>query len=139
MRKTVIARIDGASRGNPGPAGIGILIQDRNGKKLEEISEYLGDKVTNNQAEYSALIRALEVCKELEVDEVNIVSDSQLLVRQMIGQYDVNSENLKDLYSKADELESEFEKVTYRHVKREKNTNADKLANSALEEKPNES
>lgn len=134
MSESVVARIDGASRGNPGPAGIGVLVRDENKSILKEVSEYLGDGITNNQAEYSALIRALEECKELEADEVNIISDSQLLVRQMKGQYKVNSENLRGLYNKALDLESEFRRVTYRHVTRNENTEADRLANLALED-----
>lgn len=135
MSKSVMAMIDGASRGNPGPAGIGVLIQDENGETLKEVSEYLGDGITNNQAEYSALIRALEACKGVEADEVNIISDSQLLVRQMSGQYEVNSENLRGLYNRARDLESGFRRVTYQHVARKENTAADKLANLALEDR----
>lgn len=133
MSRTVIAQIDGASRGNPGPAGIGVLIRGEGGEVLKEISKYLGEEKTNNEAEYSALIRALEASRDLEADEVNVLSDSQLLVRQMEGRYNVDSENLKDLYVKARNLESKFKEVNHRHVSREENSAADELANLAID------
>lgn len=129
------AWIDGASRGNPGPSGIGIVIQDERGKTLLEISEYIGENLTNNQAEYHALVRALETSRERGIDEVEIRSDSQLLVRQMNGRYRVDSENLKDLHRRASELESGFKGVTYKHVSRDKNEAADRLANESINRK----
>lgn len=133
MPRTVTVQIDGASRGNPGPAGIGVLIRGEKGEILKGISEYLGEEKTNNEAEYSALIRALGASRDLEADKVNVLSDSQLLVRQMNGRYKVNSKNLKNLYRKALALESEFKEVNYRHIPREENSAADELANSALD------
>lgn len=126
--------IDGASRGNPGEAGAGVFVRDDEGNNLAKISKYLGDSLTNNQAEYSALLKALEYGKSLDVDEVKVFSDSDLLVKQMSGEYRVDSENLKDLYEEAKGLESEFGKVVYKHISREKNSIADNLANEAIDE-----
>ncbi len=135
MPKKVLAWIDGAARGNPGPSGGGILLEDAEGNALKEISEYFGDDLTNNQAEYSALVRALEECKSLGVDIVEVRSDSQLLVRQMNGRYRVRSDNLINLHRKAKNLEDNFEGISYEHVSREDNYKADELANSAIDDK----
>lgn len=133
MAKSVTARIDGASRGNPGPAGVGIIVRNEGGETVDKISEYLGGNMTNNQAEYSALIKCLEYCKELGVEKVEILSDSTLIVNQMKGSYSVKSENIKGLYVKAKELESKFQKVTYKHISRDENLIADNLANQAID------
>lgn len=133
MSEPIVVWIDGASRGNPGQAGIGVLIQNNEGETLNEISEYLGDDKTNNQAEYSALIKALESCKELGVKNVKVLSDSELVVKQMKNQYRVRSEKIKNLHKKAKRLESEFQEVAYNHVSREKNSIADNLANKAID------
>ncbi|KXB07520.1 hypothetical protein AKJ51_01100 [candidate division MSBL1 archaeon SCGC-AAA382A20] len=136
MVLSVVAHIDGASRGNPGPAGIGVLIKTEE-KNLSKISEYMGDEYTNNQAEYKALVRCLERCKELKVEKAKILSDSNLLVNQMNGKYDVKSDNIKNLYNKAKKLESKFKKIKYEHIPREKNKIADNLANKSIEEELN--
>lgn len=133
MQSSVKAWIDGASRGNPGPAGMGVVVKDENGEKISEVSEYLGSELTNNQAEYKALLSALELCDELGVREVEVKSDSQLLVRQMKGEYKVRSKNLKDLYRKAIDLESKFQKIAYKHIPRADNATADRLAREATE------
>lgn len=127
--------VDGASRGNPGESGAGIFVRDDEGNTLAKISEYLGSKLTNNQAEYSALLKALEYCRSLGVDEVRVFSDSDLLVKQMSGEYRVKSDNIRALYEKAKELESEFQKVDYNHISRDKNSIADNLANEAIDTK----
>lgn len=134
MTKSVTAKIDGASRGNPGPAGIGVLLKDRRGETIGRISEFLGKDLTNNQAEYSALVRCLEYCLEIGADAVEVLSDSTLIVNQMKGTYRVKSENIKDLYEEAKKLESNFEKVSYKHISRDENEIADNLANQALDE-----
>ena len=134
MEDAIRVWIDGASRGNPGKSGVGIVIRDSDGDVLDEISEYLGDDLTNNQSEYSALINALEFCVDQDFNEVRIYSDSELLVKQMNGEYDVNSENILNLYEEAKSLESEFSEVEYNHVPRNENEVADDLANKAIEE-----
>jgi acyl-CoA synthetase (NDP forming) len=128
----VRAFFDGASRGNPGPAAIGVVIQNRNGETVSEISEAIG-QATNNFAEYTALVRALREAKRLGAVEVECVSDSELVVRQMKGEYSIRSKSLLPLVSEAQSLRREFRKFSIRHVEREKNKRADQLANFALE------
>lgn len=120
---------DGASRGNPGEAGIGCVIW-LNSDKVIKISEYVG-KTTNNVAEYKALIRGLEEVQNLGVEEIEIFSDSELLVRQISGIYKVKNKNLIELYGKAKELLSKLKSYKITHVNREKNSIADKLAKEA--------
>lgn len=132
MTKFLNVKIDGASRGNPGDAGIGVLIQDDEGKTLNKISEFIGENKTNNQAEYSALIKALESCEGLG-KKVRILSDSELLVKQMTGKYNVNNKILKREFKKAKNLEKNFQKVIYEHIPREENPIADRLANKAID------
>ncbi len=133
MEDAIRVWIDGASRGNPGKAGAGIVIKDSDGDVLDEISAYLGDDLTNNQSEYSALVNALEFCVDQGFKEVRIFSDSELLVKQMNGEYDVKSESILKLYGKARSLESEFSEVEYNHVPRDENEAADDLANKAID------
>ena len=123
--------IDGASRGNPGLSAIGIIIK-HNEKILMEHSEFLGIR-TNNQAEYEALRRALEICNKLD-KEITIFSDSELLVNQRNTKYKIRNQNLKMISREISNLEKNFEKIQYRHIPREKNNKADKLANKALDE-----
>jgi len=123
--------IDGASRGNPGLSAIGIIIKN-NEKILKEHSEFLGVR-TNNQAEYEALIRALEICNTLD-KEITIFSDSDLLVNQRNTKYKIRNQNLKMISRDISILEKNFEKVQYRRIPREKNNKADRLANIALDE-----
>ncbi len=125
--------IDGASRGNPGPAGIGIVIRDKRGKSLKEYKEYLGASYTNNQAEYWALVKALELIKKIGRGIVHVFSDSELLVRQMNGVYKVRKRHLQELYQKIRVLEDSFQRVIYTHIRREQNGEADKLANQAID------
>jgi len=125
MSKRLLVWIDGAARGNPGPSGIGVHIEDESGDVLKEVSDYLGIDFTNNQAEYHALLRALKECETLGAEEVVVRSDSQLLVRQMNGRYKVRSSNIKDLYNEALGIEASFDNVSYVHVGREDNTEAD--------------
>ena len=123
--------IDGASRGNPGLSAIGIIIK-QNEKILIEHSEFLGIR-TNNQAEYEALRRALEICNKLD-KEITVFSDSELLVNQRNTKYKIRNQNLKMISREISNLEKNFEKVQYRHIPREKNNKADKLANIALDD-----
>ncbi len=123
---------DGGARGNPGIAGYGIWIEDENGKGVFEEAKFLGVK-TNNEAEYLGLIGALTWIGENKIEtEVEINSDSQLLVRQMQGKYKVKAENLKKLWLVAQNL-SENKKIIYREIRRELNSRADALANRAMD------
>lgn len=123
---------DGASRGNPGPAAIGIVFYDTDDNLLAEHKELLGDQ-TNNYAEYMAVIRALEICKDKEVSGIAFYCDSQLLTKQMSGEYRVKAPQIKPLFEKAKELCRSFSNVEFHHVRREFNKEADALANQALD------
>jgi phosphoribosylglycinamide formyltransferase-1 len=124
--------VDGGSRGNPGPAAAAFVLKDKKGKQLQAKSFFIG-KATNNIAEYTAIIKALEASKEFDAKEADIYSDSELLVRQLGGRYKVKSENIAPLFQQVTELLSEFEKWQIRHIPREKNKQADKLVNQALD------
>lgn len=128
---TVIIHSDGASKGNPGDAGIGVVISDQRGRVIGEISEYIG-QATNNVAEYKALIRGLEEARRLGANAVRISTDSELLARQITGQYRVKAPLLKPLHEKLTRTLSEFREVSVSHVLRHLNTRADKLANEAV-------
>lgn len=130
----LIAYIDGASRGNPGESGIGVVIKDEQRNTIDKIFGYIG-KATNNVAEYTALITCLKRVKRLNLDSLTIYSDSELLVRQIQGKYKVRSEQLKELYSKVQKLLKEAEyKFTIRHIDREANKEADQLANAGIDQ-----
>ncbi|MFA5157062.1 MAG: ribonuclease HI family protein [Candidatus Omnitrophota bacterium] len=122
--------IDGASKNNPGPAGIGVVIC-REGEVVKNISEYIGE-ATNNFAEYTALIYALQEALVNKAEAVNIKSDSQLLCRQLNKEYKVKSQSIIGLYNQAVHLLSGFKKVSIKHIPREENRGADKLANEAV-------
>jgi ribonuclease HI len=130
--RRLILFTDGAARGNPGPAGAGVCVLDASGKEVAHIRRYLGD-ATNNVAEYSALVVGLERARELGAREVEVRSDSELLVRQMIGKYRVRNENLREFFERAKQLEASFERVEYTHVPRDENVVADRLANEAID------
>lgn len=129
MKRAMIA-IDGASRGNPGPAGIGIVICDESGKVLKEISESIGE-TTNNIAEYQALIRGLEEALDTGVTHATVNTDSELLARHISGEYRVKNEGLVPLYESVLDLLGKFEEISVNHVTRDKNKEADKLASKA--------
>jgi ribonuclease HI len=128
----LIAFIDGGARGNPGPAGYGVYLQDANGKCVDELCEFLGIK-TNNVAEYSALLAALRYARQKEFCDVRVVSDSELLVKQMKGQYKVNSPDLRPLWEEARKIVRELNSFQIRHVLRAQNKEADRLANTAMD------
>ncbi|MGA3223439.1 MAG: ribonuclease HI family protein [Acidobacteriaceae bacterium] len=128
----IVAYCDGGSRGNPGPAGFGVYIQDSTGEVLAELSQYLG-KQTNNFAEYSALLAALEFAIAQGHRSLRVVSDSELMVKQMKGQYRVNSPELRPLYEEARRRVPQLEHFQIQHVLREKNRHADRLANLAMD------
>jgi ribonuclease HI len=123
---------DGGARGNPGPAAFGYVLETEDGTVLAAHGETIG-VATNNVAEYRALVEGLRKAGELQIDEVEVVSDSELLVRQMSGDYKVKNEALRRLYEEATELAERFEKVTYTAVRREHNELADRLVNEALD------
>ncbi|MCK4422089.1 ribonuclease HI family protein [candidate division WOR-3 bacterium] len=134
MDRLVKIFTDGASRGNPGPASIGIFITDGNDKEIKRISEYIGT-TTNNIAEYRALLRALEECKKSGFKSVEFFTDSQLLANQIKKLYKISNEGLKSLYVK---LMSGLMNLSYwniTHIPREKNKIADSLANQALDKR----
>ena len=122
---------DGAARGNPGPASIGVTIKDAQGKLIASISQRIGTK-TNNQAEYMAIITALEKAISMGVRQVDLYSDSELVVRQINGSYRVKKDTLKPLYQRAKQLQNSLEGFTITHIPRQQNTEADSLANKAL-------
>ncbi|MBL7170635.1 MAG: ribonuclease HI family protein [Candidatus Omnitrophica bacterium] len=130
----MIVYIDGASRGNPGQAGIGIAVYDGNKKPVRQFGYYLGT-LTNNMAEYMAAIFAVMVLLELGAKSVTIHSDSELLIRQLKGEYRVKNEKLLPLYLQIKFFLRSFEKVNFVHIRREKNKIADRLANRAIDEK----
>jgi ribonuclease HI len=128
----ITANVDGGARGNPGPAGYGVYIRDAEGQPIARLSEYLGHK-TNNFAEYSALLAALEYAIAHNYRALKVISDSELMVRQMTGRYRVNSADLKPLYDKARSLVRQLDKFAIEHVLRVKNQHADRLANAAMD------
>ena len=128
----LIAYSDGGARGNPGPAGYGVVIKDETGKKIAELSQYLGHQ-TNNFAEYQGLIAALEYAIEHEYKALKLISDSELLVRQIKGIYKVKNSVLRDLHARAKELTAKLEWFSMEHVLRRKNSEADHLANEAMD------
>jgi len=133
----VLINIDGGARGNPGPAGAGVVIQSADdGTVLFEGGFFLG-KATNNVAEYQALLEALPAARNLGADSVEVRSDSELLVRQMNGQYRVKNAGLKPMFDQACRMREKFSSFSIRHVRREENTLADKLVNQAINLKQN--
>lgn len=128
----IVAYCDGGSRGNPGPAGYGVYIQDEQGSVLAELSRYLGRR-TNNFAEYSGLLAALEFAVAKNHRRLRVISDSELMVKQMKGQYRVKSPDLRPLYEEARRMANDLEQFEIRHVLREKNHHADRLANLAMD------
>lgn len=128
----LVLHTDGAARGNPGPAGIGVVIVGEDGRTLERIAEPIG-ATTNNVAEYTALLRGLRRAKELGADRVRVFSDSELMVRQLLGVYRVKQEHLRPLYDEALRLARSFAAFDIVHVPRERNRDADRLANEGID------
>ncbi|MGB8063302.1 MAG: ribonuclease HI family protein [Candidatus Sulfotelmatobacter sp.] len=128
----LVAHSDGGARGNPGPAGYGVVIKDESGRKVAALSEYLGHQ-TNNFAEYQGLIAALEYALEHGPKALKLISDSELLVRQIKGIYKVKNPTLQDLHARAKELIAKLEWFSIGHALRENNQEADRLANDAMD------
>ena len=132
MPDKIVAYIDGGSRGNPGPAAAGYCIKNSSGSKIEAKAFFLG-KATNNVAEYTAFVKALEAAKQIDAKQLMVFSDSELLVRQINGQYKVKSEQIIPLFQTATTLLEHFDNWKVQHITREKNKEADKLVNQALD------
>ena len=128
----LVAHSDGGARGNPGPAGYGVVIKDETGRKVAALSEYLGHQ-TNNFAEYQGLIAALEYAIKHGPKALKLVSDSELLVRQIKGIYKVKNATLQDLHGRAKELIAQLDWFSIGHALREQNQDADRLANEAMD------
>jgi ribonuclease HI len=131
-RQKLFIYTDGAARGNPGPAGIGAQVQDSGGNVVAEECRYIGE-ATNNVAEYRALLLGLERATELGASTVEVRTDSELIVKQLSGEYRVRSVALRALFERVKELASAFQSVDYVHVPRELNRAADRLANRAID------
>jgi ribonuclease HI len=128
----IVLHIDGGSRGNPGPAAYGVTVEDASGAAVAAFSKFIG-RTTNNVAEYQGLLAALEYSIQNHYQRIVILTDSELLARQMEGVYKVKSPDLKPLFERARDLVAKLEHVTIRHVPREQNAAADRLANQALD------
>lgn len=128
----IIANCDGGSRGNPGPSGYGVHMEDSDGRVVAEISEFLG-RQTNNYAEYSGLLAALDYALQRGYSRLRVIADSELMVKQIKGQYRVNSVDLKPLYEEAKRRISRLDRFEIQHVLRGKNKHADRLANLAMD------
>ena len=132
-KPALVAHIDGGARGNPGPAGYGVFLEDERHHAVAQLSQYLG-KQTNNYAEYSALLAALEYALQNGFSMLRVFSDSELLVKQIKGIYQVRNPGLRPLYNRAQQLMLELEDFRITHVRREQNRDADRLANQAMDE-----
>jgi len=134
MRSTkyeIVAHTDGASRGNPGPAAAGFILTDSAANQIQAKAFFLG-QATNNVAEYTAIVKALEAIKQLGAKQLIVYSDSELLVKQLNGEYKIKSEQIRPFFQQATDLLSEFKNWKVQHIRREKNKEADKLVNQAL-------
>jgi ribonuclease HI len=133
MNKILSIFCDGGSRGNPGPAGIGAVLECEN-ERVANISEYLGI-ATNNVAEYTALVKGLEKGLELGFENAEVKMDSELVVKQILGQYKVKNEGLRPLFLQALALSKRYKTFKISHIRREYNKEADRLANEAMDKK----
>lgn len=134
MTETITIAFDGGSRGNPGPAGIGVVLRAQDGTPLVTLGRFIG-RATNNVAEYKALIAGLQKAKELGAKKIIVRGDSELIVKQMRGEYRVKNADLRGLYDEAQHLYHQFDEAKIEHNYRDKNTLADRLANLAMDRK----
>jgi ribonuclease HI len=132
--KKLIIFTDGGARGNPGPAAIGAVLQNEKGEVMAEVSEYIGE-TTNNQAEYKAVIAAIEKAQKLGAQDLQFFLDSELVVRQLNREYKVRDKELAPLFMKIYNGAMGFKKVTFQHIRRELNAEADRLVNEALDKR----
>jgi ribonuclease HI len=124
--------VDGGARGNPGPAAIGVVVRNDDGAVVEQVGETIG-QATNNVAEYRALLRGIELAAAHGADEVELIGDSELIVRQIEGRYKVKHADMKELHAQAKAMLADFDGWSIRHVKRGENSDADALVNEALD------
>lgn len=129
---SLVLRIDGGARGNPGPAACAVIVETPEGERLDAFAKILG-RATNNVAEYRALLAALEYAIERGAKSVRVLSDSELLVRQIQGAYKVRHADLKPLHARAQELIARFERFDIEHLRRAQNRDADRMLNRALD------
>ena len=128
----VTVNVDGGARGNPGPAAIGVVLRDESGQVLEELGETIGE-ATNNVAEYKALLRGIELAAEHAATDLELIGDSELVVRQVEGKYKVKNAGIKPLHAEVKRALASFDSWSIRHVRRENNSDADRLVNQALD------
>jgi len=128
----VTVNVDGGARGNPGPAAIGVVLRDADGEILEERGETIG-RATNNVAEYRALLAGIDLAKQHGATELEILGDSELVVRQVEGRYKVKDATMRELHAEVKEALAGLEQWSIRHVRREQNAEADRLVNLALD------
>lgn len=127
-----VVYIDGGARGNPGPAGIAAVLKDADGEVLTDVCEFIGT-ATNNVAEYRALLLGLQRARDLGVEDLEIVNDSELVARQLRGEYKVKHTDMRQLFAESMELLRDFERWSIRNVPREENAEADALVNQAID------
>ena len=138
MRKIIIYT-DGGSRGNPGPSAIGVVYKNQKGETIKEYSEYLGDNLTNNEAEYRGVIIALKKFKSIfgkelaKKSEIEMRADSELMISQLTGKFKISNENIAKFFIEVWNLKTEFLSIKFKYIPREKNKEADKLVNQALD------
>jgi ribonuclease HI len=130
--KRLTVNVDGGARGNPGPAAIGVVVHNGDGEVIEERSERIGE-ATNNVAEYRALLLGIELAAAHGATEVELIGDSELIVRQVEGRYKVKDATMRRLHAEVKAALADFESWTIRHVRRESNAEADRLVNEALD------
>ena len=128
----VVVNVDGGARGNPGPAAIAAVVQEPDGGVLEERGERIG-RATNNVAEYKALLLGIEMARALGAKELDLVGDSELIVKQVKGEYKVKDATMRELHAEAKKALRGFDSWSIRHVRREHNSEADRLVNEALD------
>jgi ribonuclease HI len=128
----LVVNVDGGARGNPGPAAIAAVVQDGDGEVLQERGERIG-RATNNVAEYKALLLGIEMAAELNADELELVGDSELIVRQVKGEYKVKDATMRELHTQVKVALQGFDSWSIRHVRREHNAEADRLVNEVLD------
>jgi ribonuclease HI len=124
--------VDGGARGNPGPAAVGVVVRDADGEILQERGEKIG-RATNNVAEYRALLLGIELAATLGASELELIGDSELIVRQVEGKYKVKDATMKELHAEVKAALQAFESWSIRHVRRERNADADRLVNEVLD------
>jgi ribonuclease HI len=130
--RTLTVNVDGGARGNPGPAAVGVVVRGADGEVIEERGERIG-RATNNVAEYRALLLGIELAAAHGATELELVGDSELIVRQVEGRYKVKDPTMKELHSEVKAALQAFERWSIRHVRRESNADADRLVNAALD------